>query len=224
MHIFRPLRSLRTILTLPLLLAAANISEAQDTASRSAQTSAPTVYSHPIEAFVGGQFARGKLGPDLDDSNLAGWNVSVTDYLTPTIGVTADFQGLYGRAPVTNRLGLANSPFVSQHSYFLGPQLRWRKRERYSMSERILVGATTSSFDSDLDGQSPQAFGMYPNATKLAIKIGGALDINLKPRIALRIAPGTVIQRYNGETKAQFGLSTGLVFRFGKDRSSLKRP
>jgi len=224
MHIFRPLRSLRTILTLLLFLTVASISEAQDTAPSSTHTSAPTLYSRPIEAFVGGQFGRGKLGPNLDDSNLAGWNVSVTDFITPTIGLTADFQELYGRAPVTNRLGLANDPFVSQHSYFLGPQFRWRKHDRYSMSERILVGATTSSFDSDLGGRSPQAFGMYPNATKLAIKIGGALDINLKLRMALRIAPATVIQRYNGETKTQFGLSTGLVFRFGKDRSSLKRP
>jgi len=224
MHIFRLLRPMRTILTLPLLLTAASISEAQVPAPSGAKISIPAIYSRPIEAFVGGQFGRGKLGPNLDDSNLAGWNVSVTDYLTPAIGITADFQGLYGRAPVTNRLGLANDPFVSQHSYFLGPQFRWRRHERYSMSERILVGATTSSFDSDLGGLSPQAFGMYPNATKLAIKIGGALDINLKPRMALRIAPATVIQRYNGETKTQFGLSTGLVFRFGKDRSSLKRP
>lgn len=224
MHISRPLRPMRTILTLPLLLTAASISEAQDPAPSGAKISIPAIYSRPIEAFVGGQFGRGKLGPNLDDSNLAGWNMSVTDYLTPAIGITADFQGLYGRASVTNRLGLANDPFVSQHSYFLGPQFRWRRHERYSMSERILVGATTSSFDSDLGGRSPQAFGMYPNATKLAIKIGGALDINLKPRMALRIAPATVIQRYNGETKTQFGLSTGLVFRFGKDRYSLKRP
>jgi len=184
----------------------------------------PMMYRRSMELYVGGVYLHGRTGANLNQTNYGGWNVSVTDYLRPSFGLTADIQGTYGRSPISGRLGLANDPLVTQHSYFIGPQLRWRKRERFASSYRVLIGGTTSSFDGDLNGQSPQTFGMYPNATKLAVKLGSTLDINLKPSVALRITPSTIFQRYNGETNRQFSISTGLVFRFGRDRHAGGRP
>jgi hypothetical protein len=198
------------------ILSAAPLAWAQDNAPAQRYQS-PYTFKNDIS--FGALYLRGKSGPNLDDTNYAGWALSTAHYFTPIFAMSADVQGVYGHAPVPSSTGLSDNPFVSQYAYFVGPQIRWRRRPRYSSSARVLVGAATSIFDSDTLGQSPTKFGLYPNETKLAIKVGTNFDLNLSPRVALRIASGTLFERYNGGFDHEFSIGTGLVYRIGKGAS-----
>jgi hypothetical protein len=169
-------------------------------------------YSFRDEIFVGGNYTRASTGPDLSGANFGGWNVSHAHYFTPLLGMAVDAQGMYGNAPLDEALRSLSNPLIRKHSFLAGPQLRWRRGRRVAASIRLLTGVANTS-TSDLT--TPTAFGLYENATKLAFKLGGALDFNLSPRMALRIANGALIERQNGGFKAQISPSVGLVFRFG---------
>jgi hypothetical protein len=184
--------------------------------SQDATTTDQSPYNIRNEVFAGGNYFRAANGPSLARTNFGGWNISATRYFTPLLGFTADFQGDYGHAPVSSGLGLSSNPFVYQHAFVLGSQIRWRRKEHFASSFRVLVGAVDAVLDSDTRGSSPTTFGLYPNATKLAMKFGGTFDISLSPRVALRVAPGTLIERFNGAFQRDFGISTGFVFRLGK--------
>lgn len=180
--------------------------------------SKPFPYAFKNDVSLGALYFRGKSGPSLDDTNYAGWILSATHYFNPLIGIAADTQGVYGHAPMLSGSALTSDPLVSQYAYFVGPAIRWRMKPRYSSTARVLVGAATSIFDSDTLGQSPANFGLYPNQTKLAMKIGSNFDLNMSPRVALRISTGTVFERYSGGFDREFNISTGFVYRFWDGR------
>jgi hypothetical protein len=181
-----------------------------------AQDAVKTPYSFGNEVFVGGNYMRAASGPVLGNTDFGGWNISATHYFTPLLGLTADFQGDYGHAPISPSPLLANNPFVYQHLFFLGPQVRWHRGERFASSLRVLIGATDAVSNSDTESVPPSAFGLYPSATTLAIKPGGTFDVNLSPRVALRLAPGVLLERQGGSFQRDLSISTGFVFRIGK--------
>jgi hypothetical protein len=183
-------------------------------AAQTAETS-KTPYGYGNDVFVGGSYMRAAAGPSLGSTNLGGWNVAVTHYFTPLLGFTADFDGDYGHASLSNSQFVAN-PFVYQHLFLAGPQIRWIRKERFSSSIRLLAGAVDAASNSDVEGISPTSLGLYPNTTKLAFKPGGAFDFNLSPRVALRFSSGALLERQNGDFQRIFNVSTGIVFRIGK--------
>ncbi|WP_158822511.1 hypothetical protein [Granulicella sp. S156] len=187
------------------------------TAPAQATGATQAYYSYSNEVYLGGNYMRAASGPTLNDTNFGGWNVSATHFVTPFLGVTADFQGDYGHAPISPSAQLANNPFVYQHLFFLGPQIRWHRSERFSSSLRILVGATDTVSNSDTGRIPPSTFGLYPSATTLSLKPGGTFDLNLSPRVALRLAPGVLLERQGGSFQRDFNVSTGIVFRIGRN-------
>lgn len=173
-------------------------------------------YTFRNDVFVGGNYTRAASGQSLDQTNFGGWSASITHYLSPIWGATLDVQGAYGHAPLNSASGASLDPFVSKYIFLAGPQIRWRRRERYSSSIRLLAGVTDSIYDSDTGGASPATVGLYSNATKLAFKPGGVFDYNLSPRIAVRIAPGVLLERQGGSFQRDVNVSTGILFRLGK--------
>lgn len=178
--------------------------------------SVPSPYDFANDLFVGGVFARGMSGPNLDDTNFGGWNVSGTHYFTPTLGTTVDVQGFYGHAPIAPSSFTLSDPLVSKYVFMAGPQYRWRKRARYSSSIRLLAGVTDTNSDTPSGTISPAMLGLYPNATKFAFKPGLAFDLNITPRMAFRYSGGVLVERQNGDFQRDFNLSVGLVFRLGR--------
>lgn len=197
------------ILILTLSLGAAS-------ASAQARDAIQTPYVSGNEIFVGGNYLRAASGPVLGNTEFGGWNIGATHYFTPLLGLTADFQGDYGHAPISSTVLLANNPFVYQHLFLLGPQIRWHRGERFASSLRVLIGATDTVSNSDTGSIPPSAFGLYPSATTLAMKPGGTFDVNLSPRVALRLAPGVLLERQGGSLQRDLSVSTGFVFRLGK--------
>lgn len=46
--------------------------------------------------------------------------------------------------------------------------------------------------------------------------VGGSVDFNRSKRLALRIQPDLIFERYGTETREFFSLSGGVLYRFGK--------
>ena len=183
-----------------------------------AQSPAPhrSPYAFTNDLFVGGVFTRAASGPNLDDTNFGGWNVSGTHYFTPRLGATADVQGFYGHAPIETSNFTSSDPLVSKYVFLAGPQYRWRTRPRYSSSIRLLAGAIDTDADTPSARTLPAAMGLYANATKFAFKPGLALDVNITPRMAFRYSGGVLLERQNGDLQKDFNLSVGLLFRLGR--------
>ena len=73
----------------------------------------------------------------------------------------------------------------------------------------------------------PRDVGMYNDGLGLASTIGGSLDLNRSPRLALRISPDWIMTRYGGygtpsnvpskfvtRSQNEFGISVGILYRF----------
>lgn len=80
---------------------------------------------------------------------------------------------------------------------------------------RLLAGVSIRLSDTDTGQTPPSALGLYPNATKLALKPGATFDFNLSQRIALRYAGGLLLERKGGGFQKYFNASVGVVFRIG---------
>ena len=173
-------------------------------------------YTFTNDIFVGGVFTRGASGPNLDDTNFGGWNLSGTHYFTPRLGATTDIQGFYGHAPIAPSSFTSSDPLVSKYVFLAGPQYRWRTRPRYSSSIRLLAGVTDTDSDTPSGTVFPATLGLYPNATKFAFKPGLAFDLNITPRMAFRYSGGVLVERQNGDFQRDFNLSVGLLFRLGR--------
>jgi hypothetical protein len=163
---------------------------------------------------VSGSYLRTQHGPKIKDANFAGGNVGATHYFTSHWGFVIDGQGNYGHASIV-KLPSAN-PYVYQCLFLAGPQIRWSIKRRYSSSTQLLAGAADSVWDTKTLGGPPTMFGFYPNATKLAFKLGTTFDYNLSPRLALRVSSGSLLKRKGGDFQSKFNVSTGLLFRIGK--------
>jgi hypothetical protein len=207
-RILRPAR-VRKILAIAMLfvfLAAMSFAQAPTESYASATAN---------ELYSGGVYARAKTGPSLNDTNFGGWNISTSHYFTPFLGASVDVQGMYGHAPVASSTLTASNPLVSKYLYMAGPNFRWRQGRRISGGIRLLAGVSNTNTSTSSGSLSPVELGLFPNATKLALKPGGTFDINLSSRWAIRYAAGVLLEHQNGDFQRDFDLSGGLVFRFG---------
>jgi len=168
------------------------------------------------EFYSGGVYARAKTGPGLNDTNFGGWNISSAHYFKSFLGAAVDVQGMYGHAPVATSTITTSDPLVTKYVYMAGPEFRWHQGRRISGGIRLLAGVADTNTSTPEEGFSPGALGLFPNATKLALKPGGTFDINLSSRWAIRYSAGVLLERENADFQRELDLSGGLVFRFGK--------
>lgn len=176
------------------------------------------IYDHKYEAFGGGGYLRFQPGSSLQKTNEVLWNVAITDYLKPRLGVTADFRGLYGTAYTYNNPVAAHySPSIYQYTWLVGPQYRVHSGPHYAVSARILAGSSYGNFDSNFNGTPSASFlGLYSNTSALAVNVGVPLDYNVSPALGLRLTPEYFLTRFGGEFQQNRGLSLGVIYRFGK--------
>src|SRR5271163_4434011 len=74
-------------------------------------------YGHKFEAYVGGGYLRFHPGEMKQKNEEGAWNVGITDYIRPKIGITADVRGYYGTAYIGNNPYGIFKPSISQYTF-----------------------------------------------------------------------------------------------------------
>jgi hypothetical protein len=173
-------------------------------------------YGHKYELYFGGGYLRFHPGDTKQRNNEAAWNIGVTDYLRPKLGITADFRGYYGTAYVGNNPYGIFQPSISQYSFLFGPQYRLYIKPRWAISVQGLAGFGHGNFDTGTGGLPASYLGLYNNGTAFNASIGVPVDYNLSPGLAIRATPLYLFTNYGSSTQNNLGFNAGVVYRFGK--------
>ena len=184
-------------------------------AARVAQITRET-YGTKFEGYFGGGYLRFRPGDSLQRNNEAGWNLGVTDYIKPNLGITVDVRGYYGTAYVGNNPYGIFLPSISQYSFLAGPQFRVYARPRLAVSLQGLVGFGHGNFDTGTGGLPASYLGLYNNGTAFSFSLGAPVDYNLSPGLAVRVTPTYLFTNYGSSTQNNLGFNAGIVYRWGK--------
>ncbi len=146
-------------------------------------------------------------------SNFNGWTASLTRYVYKFVGVTADFAGHYGTTTESGD-GVA-SAFTSRYSYMFGPAAAFRTKKSGTLFAHALFGGVSNNFGNVPGGGFRSN---NPNYTQFAWAVGGGLDVNATPRLAVRLAQ-LDYERVNVPTGVEpavggFRYATGVVLKF----------
>jgi hypothetical protein len=192
--------------------------QARVRARRAARTQATIkdTYSHKYDIYFGYAYLRMRPGHNLQHSNESGWNVGVTRFFGPKLGVTADLRGYYANAYVGINPSALFKPFISHYSVMAGPQYYIRQRKSYAISGQVLAGVTRNLFDANSAGQPGTLVGLYPNATRFTAAAVVPVDVNLGPGLAVRIAPTYDLTTWGGDIQHNLGFTLALNYRFGR--------
>jgi hypothetical protein len=173
-------------------------------------------YSHKYELAFGGSYLRFRPGKDVQHNSEAGWDINITDYIRPRLGVVADFRGYYGTVYTGPNPYQVFEPSVSQYTAMFGPQYRFLGRMRWSISGQVLAGIGHGNFGTGTGGISPTSLGMWPDGTVLNVSASVPIDYNLGPGLALRVQPSYLMTNYGSTIENNLGFTAGMVYRFGR--------
>jgi hypothetical protein len=192
-------------------------------------------YDNKYEIYGGLGFSHFKAGPQLAaGANLGGFDVQGTWWLTRRLGATANVRGYYGTQGVNPNPYGVSGPFVFEHMFLGGATYRLISREHAALDAHGMVGGADGVFSHALGNApvtgvalQPRDVGMYNDGLGLASTIGGSLDLNRSPRLALRISPDWIMTRYAGfgtpsgvpssfvtRSQNEFAISVGILYRF----------
>ncbi|MEO6806608.1 MAG: hypothetical protein ABI209_10750 [Edaphobacter sp.] len=196
---------------------------------------APVTYDNKWEVFGGLNFMNFQAGQTLPNRmNLGGGEVLGTYWLTKSIGLGADYRFDAGTTPVfpnsgitqpskIGNTGINNRPLVYLSTIMGGVQYRSRFRNQYAaLNFHGYGGVSRGTFNyslKDLVVTLPQAYaatGLYSNRTKPIAALGASIDFNLSKRMAIRLSPDLILERFGTETREFVAVSGGVIYRFGK--------
>jgi hypothetical protein len=169
--------------------------------------------AQPIEVFTGYTVGQIKPGNDSNRNTMTGWNSSLTYYPRYRWGITTDFAGYYGTTSPTlvragNGSAVGLSPVsVRQHSFMVGPQVRFLRKPRFETSFRALFGVAR--------GHIPAATYSVSNETTSAASVGNNFDITVNRKMAVRFSTGLYLTRFSGHSEKSLRFGIGPVFRLG---------
>jgi hypothetical protein len=193
-------------------------------------------YDNKYDIYGGVGFSHFKAGPNLaQGANLGGFDVRGTRWLTGRLGATASIRGYYGTQGVNPNPYNVSGPFIFEHLFLGGATYRLAAREHAALSVHALAGGAYGVFDHALgtapvSGARVQArdVGLYNSGLSFASAVGGSLDLNRSPKLALRISPEWILTRYGGYgapssvpsesltvNQSEFGISVGIIYRLG---------
>lgn len=159
-------------------------------------------YSHLQAEGVPGEDTQpgGGGGGSLDDevfgerSGLHGFNVAVTGFFTPRVGLTGDFSFHKRNQNSDNGqtgVGSARTELDTRVMNFLGgPTVKFPNTTRVTPFVRALFGVANTRFEAEQSqtiatGTVENSF--ETSSTDFAMAIGGGLDVRLNPRVGLRL-------------------------------------
>jgi opacity protein-like surface antigen len=134
------------------------------------------------------QISSASTGEHLSSS---GWEAAATWNLSRSFGLTADFDGNY----------CCSGQYI--YTYMAGPQLSFRKEKATFFLHGLLGGA--------------HALGLSTSGTEFAWAVGGGVDWDVKPGLAIRLPQlDYLATSFLNGTQSDWRLSAGLVFKLGK--------
>lgn len=188
-------------------------------------TLATVTYNNRYEVYGGLAYSHFDAGPSLlQGANLGGLDIQGAWFLTHKWAAVANVRGYLGTSGAAPNIYGIKGPFVSEYMALGGPEYRLASNQHASLTLHALAGGTYGYFSSGLkDGSlkiNPGVVGFYDDQFAFASAIGGSIDLNRSPRLAFRISPDAILTDYSSSGKSdfkeQFGISVGLVYRFGR--------
>ena len=176
---------------------------------------APVTYDNKYEVYGGINYMNFQAGQNLPKRmNLAGAELSLTDWLTDRLGVTAEYRGEAGTTPVLPSPASfkPSRQLVYMNMALAGVQYRGPKNHYAAINYHAYIGAADGVFD----GPSSYNVGLYTDRTKPIGAFGGSLDYNLSKNLAFRLSPDLIIEHFGTEYRQFFAISGGVIYRFGK--------
>ncbi len=205
------------------------------TQSMQAQTkigpAAPVTYDNKYELYGGLNFMNFKAGENLPKRmNLGGAEISGTYWLTPRLGITADYRGEAGTTqvfPIAGVYGI-HRPLVYMNMGLGGIQWRGPKNQHAALNYHAYGGIASGVFDAGTQGAGPgQALppyatqnamrswsALYCNHRAPIVALGGRLEVHRSKNWALRLSPDLILEHFGNEEREFFAISGGIVYRF----------
>jgi hypothetical protein len=177
-------------------------------------------YRNKYDIYGGFASSHFNAGPALiPGANLGGFDVQGTLWLNKRMGATANIRGYYGTTGVVpNPYGI-HGPFIYEHQFMAGPSIRGPRNEHAALTFHALVGGAYGVFDSAVDqGLIGPNLGLFNNGFAFATALGGSLDLNRSPNLALRLSPDYLLTRFGGTSQNEFAISLGVLYRLHKMR------
>jgi hypothetical protein len=188
---------------------------------------APVTYDNKYELYGGLNYSNFKAGENLPKRmNLGGAEVSGTYWLTPKLGLVAEYRGGAGTTqvfPSASPRGI-HRPLVYMNMAMFGAQYRGPKNQHAAINFHAYGGVADGVFDAGTTGSgfglnfTPQEnannVGLYANHSAPIFALGGSLDMNRSKNWAIRLSPDLIFEHFGNETREFFAISGGVVYRF----------
>ncbi len=189
-----------------------------------------TKYNERYDIFGGLSFMNGQAGQNLPQRyNMGGGEVTGIYWLgsrpVARLGVVADYRLEAGTTPVlpTPQFG-RNHVLVYQNIISGGVEYRGLKNRYAAVDYHALVGASHGTFSSAITGYPANSTplptaseaGLYQNSTTPWGAVGGSIDFNQSPHLAIRLSPDLIFEHFGTETREFFSVGGGVMYRFGK--------
>ncbi|HLJ79701.1 MAG TPA: hypothetical protein VKT75_19950 [Acidobacteriaceae bacterium] len=184
-------------------------------------------YDYRWEIYGGLAYSHFDAGPNLlQGANLGGFDARAVREFSRRWGVGANIRGYYGTTGVEPNCGDCTGsgpnggpirgPFVSEHMFLAGPEVRALSNEHAAMMLHAFVGGAYGDFQRAIGNVNPASLGLFSNQFAFGGAFGGSIDLNRSPRLVFRIAPDATLTNFGGAgLKEQFAISVGLVYRMG---------
>lgn len=154
----------------------------------------------PVVEVFGG-YSNLSANVNASSINMNGVDFSATENLNSWFGGTMDFSGHFG----TER-----GYRVNTDSLTYGPVFSYRKVKRIVPFGHSLLGAVRGG---------PEYLGISKPEFRFGVYVGGGLDIQLRPNLALRLIQADyLLTRFSQTRQDNMRLSAGIVLLLGKKK------
>jgi hypothetical protein len=192
---------------------------------------APVTYDNKYEIYGGLNYMNFKAGENLPKRmNLGGAEIEGTWWVTPKLGVAAEYRGEAGTTqvfPNAESYGV-HRPLVYMNMGLAGVQYRGPRNEHAAIDYHVLGGIADGVFDGGTQGAGAalnvtpkptstyiaEQVGLYSNHTAALIAVGGSVDFNRSKNWAVRLSPDLILEHFGNEEREFFAISGGIVYRF----------
>jgi hypothetical protein len=179
-------------------------------------------YDNKYEIYGGLLFMNGQAGQNLPKRyNMGGFEGMFTYWLGDHLGIAADYRWGGGTTP-TFPNPYYTRVLVTQNIYSGGVQWRGPRNRYVAIDYHALAGVSQGTFDHAIQNfpggsrLSATDIGLYPNNSTPWGAVGGSIDFNYKPNIAIRISPDLDFEHFGTELREFVSVSGGVIYRFGK--------
>lgn len=159
------------------------------------------------ELFGGYSFIR------FEGENLNGWNGSIAGNVNQYLAIVADATGVY-KSMSGSVSGVSYTGKISMYDFLFGPRLSSHANKKYTPFAEALFGFAHARGSVTASGN--QIINSSGSTNGFSVGLGGGLDLNINPKIALRVAQvDYLLVRASGGTGNGVRILCGLVFRLG---------